>query len=374
MSDTLFGESQGGGFGDDAGRTGGAGRRSGRRRTGRPDAAARSGGPDDGSTGGSRGRGKRSSGPQWSRSSTAGDDADGPAEMEDPEAVARGICLRALTGAAKTRKQLADLLAKKEVPADAAAAVLDRFTEVGLIDDAAFAAAWVTSRQSGRGLARRALTAELRAKGVDDEVAAAAVAEVDPQDEWDSARALVARKMTAMRRLDRVTAERRLIGMLARKGYGGGLAGYVVREALDALAEELRAEDAADDAPAAAADDASSVGHSTDEAPAARRSSFGNSSFGSSRNGGRGSSWRRGATAASAAEEEVDEPLADDDPDAPSPVPWSRERSAARAAARAGAAAPAGGLDPAAEVGEGLARPVGRLRPPPGALPADDLP
>ncbi|WP_299959642.1 regulatory protein RecX [uncultured Modestobacter sp.] len=365
MSDTLFGESQGGGgFGDDAGRAGGAGRRPGRRRAGRTDGPPRSGGEDGGSTGGSRSRGKRSSGPQWSRSSKA--DADAPAEMEDPEAVARGICLRALTGAAKTRKQLADLLAKKEVPADAAAAVLDRFTEVGLIDDAAFAAAWVTSRQSGRGLARRALSAELRAKGVDDEVAAAAVAEVDPQDEWDSARALVERKMPSMRRLDRVVAERRLIGMLARKGYGGGLAGYVVREALDALADELLAEDATDGAPVAAERDPAE--RSPEQKPATRRSSFGNS-----RNAGRGSSWRRGAEAASTADEEVDEPLPDD-PDAPAPVPWSRERSAARAAARAGTAATAGDQDPAAEVGEGHARPISRLRPPPGERLVDDLP
>jgi regulatory protein len=160
--------------------------------------------------------------------------ADGPQDAPgDPEAVARAICLRALTGAAKTRQQLAELLAKRGVPDDAAAAVLDRFTEVGLIDDAAFARAWVNSRHTGRGLARRALGAELRAKGVDPEVAAAALEEVDPQDEWDAARRLVARRLPAMQRLDRQTAERRLIGMLARKGYGGGLAGYVVREALD---------------------------------------------------------------------------------------------------------------------------------------------
>ncbi|MGY5882700.1 regulatory protein RecX [Modestobacter lacusdianchii] len=295
--------------------------------------------------------------------------------MEDPEAVARGICLRALTGAAKTRKQLADLLAKKDVPADAAAAVLDRFTEVGLIDDAAFAAAWVTSRQSGRGLARRALTAELRAKGVDDEVAAAAVAEVDPQDEWDSARALVERKMPSMRRLDRVVAERRLIGMLARKGYGGGLAGYVVREALDALADELRAEDAAGGAPAAAEHEAAeheAAERSTDEGPATRRSSFGNS-----RSAGRGSSWRRGAAGASTVDEEVDEPLLDDDPSAPAPVPWSRERSAARAASPARTGSSNDSSDEPEvghEVGEGFARPIGRLRPLPGERPADDLP
>jgi regulatory protein len=158
--------------------------------------------------------------------------------MGDPEAVARAVCLRALTGAPKTRQQLADLLLRRGVPDDAATAVLDRFTEVGLIDDAAFARAWVSSRQSGRGLARRALRAELQAKGVDREVAAAALEELDPQDEWDAARRLVERRMPSMGRLDRQTAERRLMGMLARKGYGGGLAAYVVREALDALPHE----------------------------------------------------------------------------------------------------------------------------------------
>jgi regulatory protein len=163
------------------------------------------------------------------------DAVPGPLEDDpgDPESVARAICLRALTGAPKTRKQLADLLAKRDVPEEAAVAVLDRFGEVGLIDDAAFAHAWVSSRQSGRGLARRALRAELRAKGVDAELAAEAVALVDDDDEREAARRLVERKLPSMRRLDRATATRRLIGMLARKGYAGGLAAAVVRDALD---------------------------------------------------------------------------------------------------------------------------------------------
>ena len=143
------------------------------------------------------------------------------------------MCLRALTGAPKTRQQLAELLAKRDVPVDAAEAVLDRFTEVGLIDDAAFARAWVSSRQAGRGLARRALSAELRAKGVDAEVAAEAVEAVDEDDERVAARRLVERRAGAMRRLDRATATRRLMGMLARKGYNGGLSAVVVREVLD---------------------------------------------------------------------------------------------------------------------------------------------
>jgi regulatory protein len=164
------------------------------------------------------------------------DAVPGPAEddLGDPESVARAVCLRALTGSPKTRRQLAELLERRGVPDEAAETVLDRFGEVGLIDDAAFARAWVSSRQAGRGLARRALRAELHAKGVDAETAAAAVQLVDDEDEREAARRLVERKLPGMRRLDRATATRRLIGMLARKGYSGGLAAAVVREALDA--------------------------------------------------------------------------------------------------------------------------------------------
>jgi len=165
------------------------------------------------------------------------DAVPGPVEddLGDPESVARAICLRALTGAPKTRQQLAELLERRGVPQDAAVTVLDRFGEVGLIDDAAFARAWVSSRQAGRGLARRALRAELRAKGVDPDTAEQAVELVDDDDERAAAKRLVERRLSGMRRLDRATATRRLIGMLARKGYSGGVAAAVVREALDAI-------------------------------------------------------------------------------------------------------------------------------------------
>jgi len=168
-------------------------------------------------------------------------------ELGDPESVARGICLRALTGAPKTRQQLTDLLVQRGVPDDAAETVLDRFVEVGLIDDAAFARAWVSSRQAGRGLARRALSAELRAKGVEPEVAAEAVSEVDDEDERAAARRLVERRMRAMHRLDRVTATRRLMGMLARKGYNGGLAAAVIREAFDSAGSDGMSDDGFED-------------------------------------------------------------------------------------------------------------------------------
>lgn len=158
----------------------------------------------------------------------------------DPESVARTICLRLLAATPRTRAELAEALAKREVPDDAAERVLDRFTEVGLIDDAAYAEAWVRTRQAGRGLARRALAHELRRRGVDETVVQSAVETIDPDDERAAARALVDRKLPASRRLDRNTRVRRLAGMLARKGYSTEIALKVVDEA---LADESSAED-----------------------------------------------------------------------------------------------------------------------------------
>ena len=151
----------------------------------------------------------------------------------DPESVARKILLDQLTGRARTRSELAAKLASRNVPGDVAGRLLDRVEEVGLVDDAAFAREWVEQRQSGRGLARRALAQELRRKGIDDEVAREVLDEVDDDDEVEAARMLVRGKLRSVRSLDRDKAVRRLVGMLARKGHSSAVAFRVVREELD---------------------------------------------------------------------------------------------------------------------------------------------
>jgi regulatory protein len=118
------------------------------------------------------------------------------------------------------------------VPDDLAERLLDRFGEVGLVDDEAFARSWVESRQRSRGLARRALAQELRRKGVDDETARTALDDLDPSQEEQAARLLVRKRLRSLRDVDPVTATRRLAGLLARKGYPAGLAFRVVREEL----------------------------------------------------------------------------------------------------------------------------------------------
>ncbi len=149
------------------------------------------------------------------------------------EDAARAICLRLLTAGPRTRAQLATALRKRKIPDEVAESVLSRFTEVGLIDDAAFARAWVESRHHGRGLARRALSAELRQRGIPDSAVRSAVGLLGPQDELATARRLVAKRLPTSRGKPMPTRARQLMGMLARKGYSAGLAAQVVREALE---------------------------------------------------------------------------------------------------------------------------------------------
>ena len=167
--------------------------------------------------------------------------AEGP--DADPESVARKILLDQLTGQARSRHELADRLARRNVPDDVAGQLLDRFEEVGLVDDEAFARSWVDSRQRTRGLARRALAQELRRKGIADETAREVLAEVDPADEEQAARQLVRKKLRGLRGVDDTAAARRLAGMLARKGYSAGLAFAVVKDELATAGREISAEE-----------------------------------------------------------------------------------------------------------------------------------
>ncbi|WP_369249618.1 recombination regulator RecX [Streptomyces sp. R41] len=238
------------GYGDDAfygGDPDGEGAPGGgpRRGDGPPGDGSRRGGGRRGDGGPRGGRGRRR---RAGFGEPSGDPQDGGAPSSsraekgeppgDPAERARAICLRLLTGTPRTRKQLADALRKREIPDDVADAVLSRFEEVGLINDSAFADAWVESRHHGRGLARRALAQELRTKGVDSTLIDEAVGQLDSEQEEATARELVARKLRSTRGLDRDKRLRRLAGMLARKGYAEGMALRVVRQALEEEGED----------------------------------------------------------------------------------------------------------------------------------------
>ncbi|GAA2019673.1 regulatory protein RecX [Nakamurella flavida] len=189
---------------------------------------------------------RRPRGRDGGRRSRRGADSSAPGHPEDdpgdPAVLAKAICLRLLAISARPRAGLKQSLTRKGIPDEVAETVLDRLTTVGLIDDEAYAAAFVRTKHRDRALGRAGLGQELRRKGVDPELVSAAVAEIDPTAERIRARALVDRRLAAAMAAGPLAARRRLAGLLARRGYAPAVAYEVVGQAVDAYVREMPAD------------------------------------------------------------------------------------------------------------------------------------
>jgi len=161
-------------------------------------------------------------------------------EMREEQAHA--LCLRLLTARSRTRSELIGQLVKRGYPDEVATTVLDRLAAVGLIDDAEFADQWVRSRRAHAGKGKRALAAELRNKGIDADVIAAALDGIDAAAERERAEQLVEQKLrrATLADADDTKVMRRLVGMLASRGYSQSIAVAVVTDALAAERERRR--------------------------------------------------------------------------------------------------------------------------------------
>jgi len=165
--------------------------------------------------------------------------ADRPLEdSTDPETVVRSILLRRLSHAPRTRAELEKDLARRGADPEVSAQVLDRFEEVGLIDDASYARMWVESRHRGKALARSVLKQELRQRGVDSESIDVALEQIDDDAEYQRALEFASRKARVKPGEDSAKALSRLAGQLARKGYPAGVCFSVSKEVLGPLLEE----------------------------------------------------------------------------------------------------------------------------------------
>lgn len=148
---------------------------------------------------------------------------------EEKVEAARNTVLRSLSMAPRSRHQLQTTLERKGTDPDIIIEVLDRMTEVGLIDDRAFASMLVRARRSEKGLARRALRQELRTKGIDDFLVDEVLSEITDDQEFDRATALVEKKLRSMHALSDEVKIRRLAGLLARKGYSSSVTYSIVK-------------------------------------------------------------------------------------------------------------------------------------------------
>lgn len=176
----------------------------------------------------------RSSGRRFDSPPTVSVDDEPPPVTAE---LARAIVLRSLNQAPRTRKQLADLLAKREVAPDVSDAVLDRFEEVGLVNDLEFAENWVRSRHAMRGLSRKVLRQELWQRGVGEADIEVALEQIDRESEYAVALTLASKKLRSLDRYDDASQRRRLMGVLMRRGHSSAVAGAVVAEVMSSDAD-----------------------------------------------------------------------------------------------------------------------------------------
>ena len=162
------------------------------------------------------------------------DEAKVPARSLSPERLeqrARNGVLYQLNRTIKSRKQLADILERREIPTEIAEAVLERFTEAGLIDDRRFAETLVATRRSARGLSRSALARELSTKGVSPEIIDDVLSELTAEEDLATATKLAVKRIRGLMSHPRETRNRRLLGFLQRKGYSASIAFAAIKTA-----------------------------------------------------------------------------------------------------------------------------------------------
>lgn len=168
--------------------------------------------------------------------------ADRAAEEADPYTRAKTIVYNQLAYSAKTRGQLRKKLQSEGFEAELIEPLLDKFEAAKLIDDAEYAETFVRQKSRTKKLSRAALRRELAERGVRGEEAENALAQRTDEQEREDAAELVRKKlrpgMDFSDRAEKDKVTRRLLGMLARRGYSSSVSMSVIREELAAYGAE----------------------------------------------------------------------------------------------------------------------------------------
>ena len=154
-----------------------------------------------------------------------------PLNAEEAESTVRNLALRRLSRSAVTEFQLREYLARKNADPQIVDSVIQRFIAAKLINDAEYAEMWVRSRRNMRGAGPTTMRRELKQRGVDEAIIAAAV-EARDGDDYELARSLAERKLNGLRGLTADAQFRRLMSFLVRRGHTASVAISVTRDVL----------------------------------------------------------------------------------------------------------------------------------------------
>ena len=161
------------------------------------------------------------------------------------ESAVKEKCLSLLAMQPRTRVELERKLLQAEAPPEIVAQVLDRLTVVGLVDDAAYAQAYVRTGVAVRRRGTRSLRSELRGRGVSDDDIETAADEVDEDTERATALALASRRAPSLARFAPEVRRRRLMGLLVRRGFDSAIVASVLSEVMASFDTDFGADDGA---------------------------------------------------------------------------------------------------------------------------------
>jgi regulatory protein len=184
---------------------------------------------------GNRAKGYSNRGDSSAKSKDSTDESPRQLSPERQEQRARNVLLYQLARSAKSAHQLRQILEKREIDSEIAEAVIQRFIEVGLIDDKLFAETIVNSRRKFKGSSKSVIKRELVEKGVGSELIEDVVSEITAADELATATELAIKRIPRLATLERDVRQRRLFGYLSRKGYGSNVVLAACKAAEDSI-------------------------------------------------------------------------------------------------------------------------------------------
>lgn len=159
--------------------------------------------------------------------SSATAEADATVEREHAEQV----LLQRLRARSLSATEARTVLAGTEIAEHEIDEVIDRFAELGYIDEGKLADQILHSHHERKGLGRSGVQAEMRRRGLDHDLILEKLEEL-PDDEAERAIELACKRVQQLGRLDDQTVDRRLTGFLMRKGYASSAVRLAVKAAL----------------------------------------------------------------------------------------------------------------------------------------------
>lgn len=149
-----------------------------------------------------------------------------------------------LSSASKSRHELFTKVRNKGITVEVANKVLDSYEEIGYIDDKAFAEQFVYSKVTYDRYGKRTIGFKLKEKGISGDIIEEVLAEIDDEAEEEQAKELALRRAYSTRRVtDKYKRVQQIAGYLARRGYNGGLAFKLAKEAIEETDAEADLDD-----------------------------------------------------------------------------------------------------------------------------------